>query len=68
MTLLDDARHAGSVRVKCNWACGVCSVVCKAGCITYGEGCVEIDLDRCVLCLFCVRVCPVGLIGENDLV
>lgn len=40
---------------KCS-QCGVCSYVCKSGCIDYEN--VSVDLSRCVNCFNCLIVCP----------
>lgn len=36
--------------------CGVCSYVCKAGCINYENS--KVDHSRCVVCFNCLIVCP----------
>jgi len=54
-------------RIDCEWACFVCSAVCPKQAVTYEDGKIEIDLQRCCKCLVCVRICPVGKMGESDL-
>jgi ferredoxin len=38
--------------------CGICSAVCKAGCISSKER--KVDFSRCVVCLNCLTVCEGG--------
>jgi ferredoxin len=39
-------------------SCGLCAVVCKAGCIDVKKK--EIDNSRCVLCFNCIPACDLG--------
>ncbi len=37
-------------------ACGICSRVCKSGCINFMEK--TVDFSRCVACFNCIKWCP----------
>ena len=39
-------------------ACGTCSSVCKAGCISFVEK--RVDFSRCIACYNCLKWCPHG--------
>jgi len=43
--------------------CGVCSYVCKAGCIDYENS--KLDVSRCISCFNCMIVCPENGITYN---
>jgi ferredoxin len=46
--------------------CGLCSNVCKAGCINKDEK--SVDFERCISCFNCFTVCPKeGVIFTNSL-
>ena len=51
--------------VKCIWACGLCSAVCRERAISYSSDLVEVDGSACSGCLVCVGVCPAGILGEE---
>ena len=42
-------------------SCGLCAVVCKAGCIDIKEK--KVDFSRCVACYDCFKACPEDGIG-----
>jgi len=38
--------------------CGTCVTVCPRGALTYTDGVIMIDYDKCIGCLTCVTECP----------
>jgi ferredoxin len=54
------ALHRMRLRDSCS-GCGVCAAACPTGCINNGVR--EIDGERCVLCLRCVSICPIGSVS-----
>ncbi len=59
-TVLGIISKISLVRIKLNETactqCGVCSYVCKSGCIDYED--IKVDISRCVYCFNCLIVCP----------
>ncbi len=47
-------------------ACGRCEKNCKFGAITLKDNLPVVDMDKCVGCMECVRVCPTGAM-DGDL-
>ena len=44
----------------------ICVKSCIAGAISKNDGVVEIDQSKCVGCLTCVLVCPVGALAPSE--
>lgn len=44
----------------------ICSKSCIAGAISVSDGVVKVDQNKCVGCLTCVLVCPVGALAPNE--
>lgn len=42
---------------SCN-QCGKCGAVCPTGAIHMENGCVVTNLEKCILCMACVKACP----------
>lgn len=51
----------------CEWVCGLCAAVCAYGAIEYSAGTVCIGKEACTGCGHCVKVCPCGVLGEEEL-
>lgn len=51
----------------CKWVCGLCGAVCAYGAVEYSAGAVHIGRERCTRCGECVKVCPCGVLGEEEL-
>lgn len=51
----------------CDWVCGVCAAVCAASAIDYGPGVVVVGCEECTGCGDCARVCPHGILKEEEL-
>jgi Fe-S-cluster-containing hydrogenase component 2 len=57
---------ARSVGVKCRFDCGACSAACPSGAIRETAAGVSIDRSVCSKCKICIRLCPAGLIGDEE--
>jgi len=66
-TVLGIISKISLIRIKLNETscnqCGVCSYVCKSGCIDYEN--VNVDTSRCVTCFNCLIVCPQNSLKYN---
>jgi ferredoxin len=47
------------IRQRCDF-CGTCVAVCAQDAIQLDEADLRIDEEACVLCLACVKVCPLA--------
>jgi ferredoxin len=45
--------------------CGDCARICAARAIKVADGKAVIDRSKCVSCLCCIEICPVGAIGAR---
>jgi ferredoxin len=45
--------------------CGTCAGVCPADAVIIEGAAIRIDHERCIACLACIRICPVGAPGEE---
>ncbi len=50
----------------CEWTCGVCAAVCRPFAIQYISGAVVVACEDCTGCGDCARVCPYGVLKEED--
>ncbi len=74
-TLSDRFQGRPSLPIEaCPQDCQVCVTVCPTQAITVtgeqGQGCMDIDLGRCLFCRACVQVCPTGALqfsGDHQL-
>ena len=44
--------------------CGGCVSVCSPSALVVANGTARVDVDKCILCLSCVEVCPLSAICE----
>jgi Fe-S-cluster-containing hydrogenase component 2 len=65
--LRGDTPEMGRAEFPCEWVCGLCAAVCAYGAIEYSSGAVLIGSDRCTGCGHCVKVCPCGVLGEEEI-
>jgi len=48
---------------RCTAGCSECARACPTGAVRREEGCLSIDLGRCLFCGACAAVCPGGAIA-----
>ncbi len=49
------------------YGCGGCLAVCSKDAITLNDEKAVIDLEKCIQCKLCEKVCPLGLIKIDEL-
>lgn len=49
-----------------NAGCARCVESCAAGCLSFEEGSLVHDSDRCIACAACVAACPTGALSRAD--
>ncbi len=47
--------------------CGGCVAVCSPFALVISNGTAQLDQDKCIQCLSCIKVCPVSAIKEVEL-
>lgn len=62
----DEIETGCRAEFPCEWICGICAAVCRPRAIDYMPGAVLIGREECVGCGDCARVCPHGILEEEE--
>ena len=65
--MLDEVEEKRLAEYPCEWVCGVCAAVCAAQAIDYTPGAVIVIRERCTGCGDCVKICPHGILREEQI-
>lgn len=55
------------VKILRCYGCGGCVAICPVDAITINDEKARIDFEKCIKCLLCEKVCPLGLIDIEKL-